>query len=162
MLDENNDLDENAVTLSFQHDNSSLIYYKDPDQEDCLCIPGNPDLISNIFQLVHDELGYQGYWYCHKCLMDSIHIWIIAHNLYAYLQYCSEYQFYIIPCHKPYRNLQLIKTPGKPFYIIRINFILVLLKSTSLDKYDIVLFIINKFSKYVIFISGYTTSSAKD
>ena len=60
----NNGHEVNAAKLPYQIKND-LIYYKDPDLGDRLCIPGDKELLKQVFSQVHDKIGHVGYARAH-------------------------------------------------------------------------------------------------
>lgn len=57
MFDDNDKLGNNAAVIPYRLDDAGLIYYKDPDQGDRLCVLVEHDLIKEVFLL-----GYEVGW----------------------------------------------------------------------------------------------------
>ena len=61
----NNGLKTNTAKLSYQI-KDDLIYYKDPNLEDRLCIPGNKELLKQVLNQVHDKISHVRYAQTHQ------------------------------------------------------------------------------------------------
>ena len=151
---------EDATTLPFERDDDSLVYYKDPDYGQRLCLPDHDRLIKQVFELIHDELDHLGYHRSHERITQGLYIHRLSTKLHEYLRHCTVCQLHQTPRHKPYGNLQPIITPPSPFYTITIDFILAIPEST--EGFNCALSIIDKFSKRITFVPGMDTWRAKD
>ena len=146
--------------LPFELRDNGVIYYRDPDYGSRLCIPDNDDLIKEVFQLVHDELGHPDYHRSHERLTQGIYIHRMASRLHEYLRHCPTYQLHQTPRHKPYGNLQPLIVPPTPYYTITIDFILALPETR--EEWNCVLSVTDKFSKRITFVVGRDTWKTKD
>ena len=63
----NDNLKANAVKLSYQI-KVNLIYYKDPNLGDRLCITGDKKLLKQVFSQMHDKIGHKRYARAHQWL----------------------------------------------------------------------------------------------
>lgn len=152
MLQTNERLKEEATTLPFERHDDELIYYVNPEHGHRLCIPDYDELIKQVFQQVHDELGYPGYHRSHERLTQGLYTHRLSPKLHDYLRHCPVCQLNQTPRHRPYGNLQTIITPPTPFYIITIDFILALPQTK--DGFNTALSITDKFSKRITFVVG--------
>ena len=112
--------------------------------------------------LAHDFMNHFDYAYIHEWLTDILYLLNLLKHLYDYIHHCSQCQYMQTSRHKFYESMQVIFTFSWSFHILIINFILVLLISLSLDNYDIILLVISKFSKTVIFIFKWKIMTAKN
>ena len=126
----NDDLKANAAKLPYQI-KDNLIYYKGLNLGDRLCIQGDKELLKQVFSQVDDKIGHVGYVQAHQQLFQGLYICHMAKLLHKYLHYCLKCQLQMTPRHLPYRSLQPIILPPKPFYIITINLILALPTSSK-------------------------------
>ena len=161
MLETNENLKEDdATSLPFERDDNGLIHYLDPEYGSHLCIPDYDNLIKEVFQLDHDELGYPGYHRSHERLIQGLYIHRLPAKLHEYLRHCPTCQLHQTPRHKPYGSLQPTITPPSPFYTITIDFILALPESS--EGWNYALSVTDKVSKRVTFVAGKDTWTAKD
>ena len=160
LLQDNQSLDDNAVNLPFviQMD---LIYYKDPERGQRLCIPDYDCLIKDVFKIAHDEAGHPGYSRTHERIVQTLFIQRLSQRLYEYLRHCPRCCLNQTPRHRPYGTLQPILAPAEAYYIVTIDFILALPPSTP-DKYDCLLTVTDKFTKRIVLIAGQATYKARD
>jgi hypothetical protein len=128
-----------------------LLYSKDNDDKDTykLCIPWS--LVGEIFELVHDKSGHQGYDRCYERLY-GLKIYKCTKLLKQYIRHCSKCNELRTSRHKPYGSLQPIITPPIPFHTITIDIITNL--PTTKDGYDQIMTVTDKFSKRKTFIPG--------
>ena len=147
----NNNLEANAAELPYQI-KDKLINYKDPDLGDRLCILGDNKLLKQAFTQVHDKISYVGYARAHQRLSQGFYICYMVKQLCKYLHPCPKCQLQMTPRHLPYKSLQPIILPPRPFYTIAIDFIIALL--TSFKGFNSAMLVIDKYSKRVMFIAG--------
>ena len=156
MISDNDTLKENAVKLSYCLV-WKLIYFDNSEQSLHLCI--FTDLIKEVFQLTHNELSHSEYVCTHKHLMQGLYIHNLLKQLHDFIRYCSQCQLNQISQHALYELMQSILSLLQPFYTITLDFILGL--STSLEGFDNVMSVTDKFSKAVTFISDKITWGEK-
>ena len=156
IISDNDTLKENAVKLSYCLV-WKLIYFDNSEQSLHLCI--FTDLIKEVFQLTHNELSHSEYVCTHKHLMQGLYIHNLLKQLHDFIRYCSQCQLNQISQHALYELMQSILSLLQPFYTITLDFILGL--STSLEGFDNVMSVTDKFSKAVTFISDKITWGEK-
>ena len=81
--------------------------------------------------------------------MEIYYIKYLTRRLKRYIIYYPQYQLNQIIRYILYKNLKFILTPALIFYTIIINFILIFLLLKN--EFNIIINIINKFSKKIIF-----------
>lgn len=160
-LGDNNTLGDNVVILPFVVEDG-LIYFKDPtDHRRRLCIPDFDGLIKEVFEMAHDEAGHPGYIRTHERITQTLFIQRLSQRLHDYLRHCPQCRLNQTPRHKPYGSLQPILTPPEPYYTVTIDFVLAL-PTFTLDRFDCLLTVTDKFSKRITLILGRETFKAKD
>ena len=157
MLDTNDRLGENVADLPYKVVRR-LIYFKDIELGLQLCIPES--LIPQVFRLVHDELGHQGYDCTYRKLSEGLYIFNMAKHLCSYLRHCPQCQLHCTPRHPIHGSLQPILTPPRPFHTISIDFILAL--PITAKGSDCVMSVTCKFSKAITLIEGKIAISGKE
>ena len=115
-------------------------------------------VVKDILQLAHDEGGHPGYVKCFERLTSSWYIRGLFRYLRDYLKHCSKCQVYQTRRHAPYGFMQPILTSAVPFHIITIDFILAL--PTSIDGFDTIMSVSDKFIKRVQTVLGKKTWTA--
>ena len=134
-----------------------LLYQQPVTGEAQLFIP--QDLISDLFKLIHDNAGHQGFDHCMKGLqLFTVHY--SSHLLKKYIQHCLECQQNGVQHHLPYSTLQPIITPAVPFNTITIDFILGLPKLPN--GHDCTMSATCKYSKALTLLAGKETDTASD
>ena len=160
MLDK--DVEDNAK-LSFVRADDGLIWHLSPSTGDLayqhsrLCVPKNA--IKDVLQSAHDQ-SHQGFSKCFNTINDSWYIRNLTKHLRLYLLHCPQCQVFQTRRHKPYGSMQPIDSPPAPFHTITMDFILAL--PTTLDKFDSILTVTDKFSKRVTLIPGKATFTAAE
>ena len=119
------------------------------DDEQQLCISQN--LISDLLKLVHNFIHYSFDWFL--CHLNELFIYKIIKQLKQYIDHCSDCQINYSRQHCFYESLQSILFSSISFHIITMNFILKLSK----NKFNMLMIVVNKFIKHIIFISGKST-----
>ncbi|KAK4865001.1 hypothetical protein LT330_001624 [Penicillium expansum] len=128
-------------------------------------IPSLPYLIEDaslakeIFQLVHDDQGHQGFDRCRR-KMDGIVIHRGMRLLKQYIHHCPECLRNNTRRHRPYGSLQPIIGPPIPFHTVCIDFVVGL--PVSAQGFNAIAFITCKFTKRIGAIPGKTTWTSKD
>ena len=153
MMLDNEALGENVIKLPYRVVDS-LLYFDDDEKGLRLCI--SSVMKTEVFKLVHDEMGHPGYARTHERLMKGLYIFGMIIKLHEFIRYCPHCQLNQISRHKPYDSLQPIYSPTRPFHTLIIDFILTLSKSSS-DDFDYLMSIIDKFSKVITYISDKNT-----
>ena len=151
ILHQNDELPEDdATSLPFEiHKEDSLIYYHDHERGPRLCIPDYDNLVKEVFQLAHDELGHAGYHCMHERFIQGLYLHRLPTKLHDYIRHCPTCQLNQTARHRPYGSLQPIITPPYPFYTMTIDFILAM--SATDEGFNCFLSVTDKFSKRVTF-----------
>lgn len=134
MLEDNAQLGLNVASLPFLI-RDRLIYYRDPDRGDRLCVPDYNGLVREMFQQAHNEAGHPDYTRTHKRLIQTLYIRRLPSLLHEFIRHCPSCKLNQTPRHRPYGFLQSILLPPEPFYMITLDFILALPQSRS-DGYN--------------------------
>ena len=100
-----------------------------------------------IFKLIHDDNTYTSIYKYYNQLMKILFISRLSRKIRCYIKYCSNYQLTQIKQYCSYEKLMFIVLSSYFFHIIITNFILILF-----ENLNIVLIIIDKFSRRIIFI----------
>ena len=141
---------KNAAKLPYQLINN-LLYFENSERDMRLCIP-TKTLKHEVFKLAHNEMRHPGYARTHEKLTRGIYIFNMSTKLHEYLRHCPHCQLHQTPRHSPYKSLQPIYTPSRPFHTITIDFILALSKTdVGLDCY---ISITEKFNKAITLIAN--------
>ena len=156
MISDNNVLGENAIKLVYWLI-QKLIYFDNSENDLCLCI--SADLIKEVFQLAHDELKHSEYAHMHKWLMQGLYIHNISKQLHKFIWYCPQCQLNQTSQHTLYESMQSILSSPQPFHTITLDFILSL--SISVELYNTVMSVTDKFSKVVTFVPEKITWEGK-
>lgn len=130
----------------------NLIYYTSSniDKHTRLCI-----LIiqkKDIFQAIHNKY-YTNVHRCFHRITKTLYILQLLRKLQAYVEHCFACQVNQIKRHRSYNKLILISLSSYFFYTIVINFVIELL-----NKYNVLLTIIDKFSRRLLLLSSYVTN----
>ena len=110
--------------------------------------------------MIHDFMKHSDYAYTHEWLIDNLYLSDLMKHLYDYIHHCSQCKLMQTSKHYSYKFMQFILTSLWSFHVFTINFILVL--SVLLNESNIILSVINKFSKTVIFISKQKNLTTED
>ena len=147
MITRNDVLNINAATLLYTHIHS-LLYYKNIEKNYWLCI--SLYLYEEVFVLIHDVMRHSEYTRIHECLINNLYLLNLLKHLHKYIQHCLQCQLIQTSKCNLYKFMQFILTSLWLFYVLIIDFILVL--SASLKDYNIILSVTDKFNKTMIFI----------
>ena len=149
IIQHNNALDSgNAATLSYMCI-QELLYYKDIKKRHQLCI--FTYLYEEVFILAHNFMNHLRYVHIHEKLTDNLYLSDLSKHLHEYIHHCSQCQLMQTLEYSSYEFMQSIFMSSWLFHILTIDFILILF--TLSDRHNTIFFIIDKFSKTVIFIS---------
>lgn len=138
---------------------NSLIYYINNNLHERLCVP--QALKKKIFKQAHDHNHHGGFHRTYNWITAFLYIRHLARRLKVYIAHCSDCQVNQIRHHPLYSSLQSISMPSILFHIIAMNFILALSQMQDSYWYDSILFIIDKFTKWVLLLperSDYTVA----
>ena len=145
-----NELWTKFENLRFRH-RDDLIYYVDElnDEKKRFCILKS--LINKIFALVHDRLNHVDFYKIYDKIVTFFFIRKLFKKFQTYVTHCSQCQLNRIVKHFLYDFLRFVQSSTISFYIVTINFILTL-SITIKNEFDVVLTIIYKFIKKILFI----------
>ena len=132
------------TSIDFELVSNNLIYYIDIKYRR-LCISNI--MKKEIFKLIHDDNAYTSIHKYYNRLIKTLFISRLSRKIRRYIEYCSSCQLTQIKQHRLYEKLMSIVSSSYSFHIIAINFILILF-----DNLNIVLIVIDKFSRRIIFI----------
>ena len=132
------------IDIDFELSSNDLIYYIDFEYHR-LCISNI--MKKKVFKLIYDNNAYTSIHKYYNRLIKTLFISRLLRKFRRYIEYCSSYQLTQIKRHCLYEKLMLIMSSSYSFHIIAINFILILF-----DNLNIVLIVIDKFSRRIIFI----------
>ena len=100
-----------------------------------------------VFKLIYDDNTYTSIHKYYNQLMKTLFISRLSRKIRRYIKYCSNYQLTQIKQYRSYEKLIFIVSSSYFSYIIIMNFIL-----TLFENLNIVLIIIDKFFRRIIFI----------
>ena len=128
-----------------------LIYYTNFDDErERLYIPNA--LKKEVFELAHDRQHHGGYHRIYDRISNSIYLRHLFKHLRTYIEHCPKCELNQTRRHKSYGSIISIDRSGISFHIIVMDFIVTL--SDTVEGFDSLLIVIDKFSKRVLLISG--------
>lgn len=90
-----------------------------------LCI--SPAVAPNILQIAYGE-GHPGFFYCYKIVTHFWYIKGLTRLLKKFIWHCLQCLQVQTRWHRPYGSLQLIESPPVPFFILTLDFVLILLR----------------------------------
>ena len=104
-----------------------------------------------IFRLIHDFNNHDDFHRTYDRIINSIYIRQLIKRLHNYINYCSKCQLNQTKCYFFYKFLQSIFISSIFFYIINIDFILIL-SITNSKKLNNVIIVTCKFIKKIIIL----------
>ena len=132
------------IDIDFELSSNNLIYYIEFEYRR-LCISNI--MKKKVFKLIYDDNTYTSIHKYYNQLMKTLFISRLARKIRHYIKYCSNYQLTQIKQYYSYKKLIFIVSSSYFSHIIIMNFILTLLKNLN-----VVLIIINKFFRRILFI----------
>ena len=132
------------IDIDFELISNDLIYYIDFENRR-LCISNV--MKKKVFKLMHDDNAHTSIHKCYNRLMKTLFIFRLSKKIRRYIEYCSNCQLTQIKRHRSYEKLMFIVSSSYFFHTIVMNFIL-----TLFENLNVVLTIIDKFSRRIIFI----------
>jgi len=143
----------------YQVRNNGLIYFKDWNGNHRLVVPESlrVDIMSEVHNTI-TEVAHGGYAKTYNQIA-AVYYWPrMSRDIKKYVGTCDICQKTKPRRHAPIGMLQPIPIPSQPFEVVSMNFIPELPES---DRYDNILVIIDKLTKYAIFIPTTTTITEK-
>ncbi|RMJ21267.1 Integrase core domain-containing protein, partial [Aspergillus sp. HF37] len=147
---------DDGTNLPYHLDGDGILHMERHDIGSTVYVPRS--MAKDVFQLVHDHHGHQG---IDRSLhaMTGLTLYKGASLLRQYVRNCPTCQENNPTRHKPYGQLQPIRTPAVPFHMVTIDFITHL---PLADQYDKLLVLVDKFTKRVGLLPGKDTWDAKE
>ena len=134
----------------YHYSDDGMLYFEDWNGNNRLCVPTSQQVA--VMSEVHNsymEAAHAGYHRCYNRLAAS-HYWPkMSRDLKQYINTCSICQKAKLCIHSPTGMLQPIPIPSCPFEVVSMDFILEL---PLLNSYNNILVIIDKLTKWAIFI----------
>jgi len=143
----------------YQVRNNGLIYFEDWNGNHGLVVPESlrVDIMSEIHNTI-TEVAHGGYAKTYNRIA-AVYYWPrMSRDIKRYIGTCDICQKTKPRRHAPVRMLQPIPIPSQPFKVVSMDFIPELPES---DGYDNILVIVDKLTKYAIFIPTTTTITEK-
>jgi len=142
------------------HGSDGLIYFENWDGNKRICVPET--LKIEIMEEVHNSLtetAHGGYHKCYNKIATTYYWPRMSRDIKKYVTTCDICQKAKPRRHAPAGLLNPIPIPTQPFEVVSMDFIPELSESNG---YDNILVIIDKLTKYGIFIPCHTTIDEKD
>ena len=105
-----------------------------------------------IFKFIYNHQHHDEFHHIYNCIAVSLFLYHLIKHLKMYILHCSECQLNQMKQHTFYELLQSIITSSILFYIIIMNFVLILLISLSLYEYNNLFTVTDKFIKWVLLL----------
>ena len=144
----------------YVHGSDGLIYFENWDGNKRICVPEN--LKVEIMEEVHNSLtetAHGGYHKCYNKIATTYYWPRMSRDIKRYVTTCDICQKAKPKRHAPMGLLQSIPIPSQPFEVVTMDFIPELSESNG---YDNILVIVDKLTKYGIFIPCHTTIDEKE
>ena len=139
----------------FMEDEDGLLYFKDWNGNYRLCVP--KDEQAQLLSEVHDEItegAHAGYHKTYNKLASTFYWPKMSRDVKKFVISCDICQKAKPRKHTPIGMLQPLPIPEKPFEVVTMDFITELPESNG---YDTILVIVDKLTKYAIFIPTNST-----
>jgi hypothetical protein len=146
-LGEKYNLNKNENGLKFALRNDLIYYIRDGAIKLCLL----ESFEKKIFKLAYDDQTYAEYARLMAKLRKSLYIAKLSRRIKKYIEHYPVYNRYQTLRHQPYGKQISISVIDKLFYTVTLDFILVLPESPK--NFNVLLIIIDKYSKRVALIS---------
>ena len=136
--------------IRFRYKNNLLYFIFDLIDSERLCI--SKFMKTEIFQQIHDFTHHNDFMKIYDKLRHFIYVRFMIKRFKIYITHYSKYQINQIKRYSIYNELNSIVSLIIFFHTIVMNFIITLLFN---KKFDVLLIIICKFSKKILFIVDY-------
>ena len=133
--------------LRFKYRND-LIYFTAENDRERFCISAS--LKQKIFQLIHDQTHHENFHRTYDRIAFFVYIHQLFKRLRTYIAHCSNCQLNQIKRHFIYDELTSIITSSISFHIVSMNWVMIM--SMIKNDFNVLLTIICKFTKRVLFI----------
>ena len=135
---------------------NGLLYFEDWEGNDRICVPSN--LRSRVMKEDHETITEGAHCGYHKAFnrLASNYFWPrMSKDIKEFVTSCDICQKSKVKRHAPYGMLRPIPIPSQPFEVITMDFIPEL--PTTKSGHDNVLVIVDKLTKFAIFVPTVTT-----
>ena len=106
LLEKNNQLKEDGNAAVLPYDiQDGLIYYIDTEENTRLCIPDANNLIAEVFQMAHDDMGHPRYSHTYERIVRGLYIRQPHQKLHEFIKHCPTCQLNQTLRHHPYESL---------------------------------------------------------
>jgi len=159
LKDDDNNKDSDDTYSQYQVGENGLIYFEDWNRNHHLVVPATlqVEITSEIHNTI-TEAAHGGYAKTYNCIA-AIYYWpIMSWDIKKYIGTCNICQKAKLRHHVPVRMLQTIPIPSQPFEVVSMDFIPELPVSNG---YNNILVIVDKLTKYALFIPTTTTITKK-
>ena len=130
--------------------NTKLLYLKDADSDDRLCIPNS--MHKRIMETAHDQRVHPGINHTLDFLQKSVYMANMSKLVQGYIHSCPVCSVVKPNRQLPARQLHPIKAPDISLYTLSINFMSRLPPSSTGS--NCVMTITDKFTKYICILPG--------
>ena len=137
--------------LHFAYWNDLIYYIENINDHKCLCI--SICFKKKIFELIHDQQHHSEFYRTYNCILAFLFLCCLTRCLKIYIQHCLKCQLNQIKWYLSYGSLNLISILVISFYMIIMNFVLILSVSSSLYEYNNFLTVTDKFIKWMLLLS---------
>jgi hypothetical protein len=156
-----NDAQTAVLRQRYRMEENGLLYFEDLMGNTRLCVPHN--LVNEVISEDHDTLTEGAHTGYHKTYnrLSSRYFWPrMSRKIKEYVSTCDVCQKIKPQRHAPAGLLQPIPVPSQPFEVISMDFITELPKSRN--GCDAILVVVDKLTKYALFIPTVGTISEKE
>ena len=139
--------------INFALNTNDIIYHVDFDtRRSCISVA----MKRNIFRLIHDENQHSKVHRYYDRIINTIYIFRFSRKIKRYIEHCSTCQLTQTKRHRSYEELMFITFSSRSFYIIIIDFILIMF-----DEMNTVMSTTCKHSRRISLIFDKKTYEAK-
>ena len=150
----------NPAFPQYHYGENGLIYFEDWNGNNKLCVP--KDLQTKIMSEVHDSISegaHAGYYKTYNRIASTYYWPRMSRSIKTFVSTCDICQKSKPRRHAPIGLLRPIPIPSRPFEVISMDFIPELPESNGFDN---ILVIVDKLTKYGIFIPCSTNINEED
>ena len=149
---------KSPANIQFWLSSEELIYFKKLNSNSWLCML--KALKKKIFEVAHDENYHCRFHWIYKSIASTLYMYKLSRWLKHYINHCCLCQLNQIKCHITYDSMIPLISSLILMHTISINFVLAL-PSTE-QEYNIILSVMNKFSKWVTLLPDKNTYTVTD
>lgn len=134
-------------------DKFKLLYYINRlNNVHCLCIP--PSIAPDILFIAHGK-SCSGFSCCYKIITRSWYIRDLTKLFYVFIKYCPQCTTFLTSQYTHFGSFHPIQSSSVLFFTLTLDFVLTLLLLK--EKYNTIILVTYKFSKWVTLIKGADT-----